>query len=257
MRISPLVICKSHYTFLEGVHAVSDLVEFARERDINPLCLADRNGLYGAVEFVTACREAGIHPILGAELVQGPRQVILLARNQTGYEEVSEWVTRLHLDGIRIDKDLEVDSPNLLVLCRDPFLLQRWLKPGKGPVFPVLALTNRQACQTVLHLLSRRLDLTRVPAVPVVEVNLLYPDDISLYRMVNAIRLDCTVQTLPVEELSRWEEALDRLTTEVDTDTISYEPLLSGTDIAKRCPPAGGLDLNLNRYHLPTFTPAE
>ncbi|MFQ6615195.1 MAG: PHP domain-containing protein [Fidelibacterota bacterium] len=256
MRIRPLFICKSHYTFLEGIHAVSDLVEFARDRGITPLCLADKNGLYGAVEFLTACRDAGIHPILGTELVQGPRQAILLARNHTGYEEMSEWVTRLHLDGLRIDKDLEVDSPNLLVLCRDPFLLQRWLKPGKNSLFPALTLTNRQACQTVLNLLSRRPSRqggTRIPAVPVVEVNLLSPNDTSLYRMVSAIRLDCTVQTLPTEDLYPWEEALERLSPEIETDTPPYDPLLSGTDLAHRCQ----LELDVNSYHLPAFTPTE
>lgn len=252
----PLFICKSHYTFLEGIHAVAELVEFARHKGIPSLCLADKNGLYGAVEFYAACREAGIHPIVGTELVQGPREVILLARNQTGYEEMSEWVTRLHLDGMQIPKDLDVNSPNLLVLCRDTFLLQRWLPQERSSVFPVLTLSNRQACQKVLNLMTRRpfrRGGARIPAVPVMEINLLSPDDRSLYRMVSAIRLDCTIQTLPVEDLPPWEEALERFSTGVATKTIPYEPLLSPAEIARRC----RLELDLNHYHLPEFTPAD
>ncbi len=58
------------------------------------LALTDRHGLTGAIEFYDACREAGVHPILGLELVVAPPAgwlgaqpgaLVLLAQNLTGW----------------------------------------------------------------------------------------------------------------------------------------------------------------------------
>jgi DNA-directed DNA polymerase III PolC len=47
---------------------VDDLVRTAAGLGYHDLALTDRNGLYGAVEFYQAAREAGLRPIVGAEL---------------------------------------------------------------------------------------------------------------------------------------------------------------------------------------------
>jgi len=63
------------------------------------VALTDFNGLYGAVAFYKACREAGIKPILGAE-VDDPRtheRAVLLARNFAGYSALSALITRRHM----------------------------------------------------------------------------------------------------------------------------------------------------------------
>ena len=75
MRYSPLIVCKSHYSFLKGVHTISELVAFAVDHQLECLCLADENGLYGAVEFAAACDKAGIVPLIGAELTDGVRSI--------------------------------------------------------------------------------------------------------------------------------------------------------------------------------------
>ena len=44
------------------------LVERAVEQEMDTLALTDRDGTYGAVRFVRACRAAGIRPVLGVDL---------------------------------------------------------------------------------------------------------------------------------------------------------------------------------------------
>ncbi len=50
----------------------SDLVERAAEHGQGALALTDRDGLYGAVRFATACGRAGIAPVLGVDLAVEP-----------------------------------------------------------------------------------------------------------------------------------------------------------------------------------------
>ena len=48
------------------------LVGAAAAQGMDTLALTDRDGLYGAVKFVLACRSAGIAPVLGADLAVEP-----------------------------------------------------------------------------------------------------------------------------------------------------------------------------------------
>jgi error-prone DNA polymerase len=62
----------SGYSLRHGASSPADLVARAAELGQDALALTDRDGLYGAVRFVLACRDAGIAPILGADLAVAP-----------------------------------------------------------------------------------------------------------------------------------------------------------------------------------------
>ena len=241
------------------------------EHDVKALCLADRDGLYGAVEFYLRCREAGVEPLVGAELTQEKRRVIIIARNREGYEELCEIITRRQLSERSFGKefcledDLPLTSPDLLTLCDDAFLLQRWLRnassskdrsekkrKGHGSLMLGLPLSDRDAFRKVLNLMARRPDLPRIPAVPFVRLNLFGAQDVPLYKVLRAINLGCTVETLPQEEASIWEKNESAAAVLHRSDTISYEPVLEAADVAKLC----DLRIDLGCYHLPKFVPA-
>jgi len=58
----------SGYSLRHGASSPTALVERAAALGQDSLALTDRDGLYGAVRFVLACRDAGIAPILGVDL---------------------------------------------------------------------------------------------------------------------------------------------------------------------------------------------
>jgi error-prone DNA polymerase len=63
----------SSHSLLDGVPSPEALVERAAHLDMLALALTDHDGIYGAVRFMLAAREAGIKPILGAEMtIAGP-----------------------------------------------------------------------------------------------------------------------------------------------------------------------------------------
>ena len=89
----------------------------AAEQGIGAVALTDRNGVYGAVRFQQACREAGVHPVVGAEVDvgretghdpgaedsgeedpdAGPAPLVLLAASRDGYANLCRILTNAHL----------------------------------------------------------------------------------------------------------------------------------------------------------------
>ncbi len=61
--------CASAFSFLEGASQPEDLVERAAELELEAVALVDRNTLSGAPRFWKAARDAGIKPLVGAEVV--------------------------------------------------------------------------------------------------------------------------------------------------------------------------------------------
>src|SRR5262249_16495557 len=58
----------SYYSFLDSTLSPRAIVELAKRYELPAIALTDKNNLHGAVEFAQAAAEAGIKPIIGAEL---------------------------------------------------------------------------------------------------------------------------------------------------------------------------------------------
>lgn len=75
---------KSHFSFLDSALSIPAIIETAREMGVKALAITDPN-LHGAVEFFTAARDAGIKPIIGAEIISDGRALNFYVENATGY----------------------------------------------------------------------------------------------------------------------------------------------------------------------------
>ena len=114
----------SHYSLLDGLAKIDQLVKRAGDLGFDSLALTDHGVLYGAIEFYQKARRAGIKPIIGCELyiaLEGMRDkrpgiddkrfhLTALAINSAGYQNLIQLVTKAHLEGFyykpRVDKDL-------------------------------------------------------------------------------------------------------------------------------------------------------
>jgi len=61
----------SEYSLLDGAARIGDAVAAAAEMGMPALAITDHNGLYGAVRFARAAKEAGVSTIFGAEVTLG------------------------------------------------------------------------------------------------------------------------------------------------------------------------------------------
>ncbi len=112
----------SHYSLLDGLSKVPELVNRTKELGMDAMALTDHGALYGTVEFYKAAKKAGIKPIIGVETYVAPRDrfardaneryfhLILLCKNNTGWKNLIKLISAAHLEGYyykpRIDKEL-------------------------------------------------------------------------------------------------------------------------------------------------------
>ena len=84
--------CHSNYSFLDGASHPEYLVQRASELKMPALALTDHNGLYAAIIFSEACKEAGIKSFIGAEItLENGHHVTLLSKNNAGYSNAAAW----------------------------------------------------------------------------------------------------------------------------------------------------------------------
>ncbi|TAH32075.1 DNA polymerase III subunit alpha [Candidatus Saccharibacteria bacterium] len=114
----------THHSLLDGLTKVPDLVARVKELGMQAVAMTDHGTLSGAIEFYKACQEEGIKPIIGIETYVAARTIhdrdpakdkaryhlILLAMNNTGYQNLMRLSTIANLEGVyykpRIDHDL-------------------------------------------------------------------------------------------------------------------------------------------------------
>lgn len=115
----------TQYSLLDGANQIDPLIRQVRDFQMPAVAVTDHGNLFGAVEFYRKAKEAGVKPIIGCEAYLAPKSrfdkdsqfahneyyhLILLAANQTGYQNLLKLSSKAYLEGFyykpRIDKEL-------------------------------------------------------------------------------------------------------------------------------------------------------
>ena len=125
----------SEFSLLDGANRIKDLPVRAKELGMDSMAITDHGVMFGVIDFYKACKKEGIKPIIGCEMYVAPRSrlqkdpgidnhyyhLILLAKNNDGYKNLSKLVSTSFIDGYyykpRIDRELlEKYHENLIAL---------------------------------------------------------------------------------------------------------------------------------------------
>ncbi len=90
--------CHSNFSFLDGGSHPYELAARAAELEMPALAITDRGGVYGAVRFLQACRKLGVKPIIGTALEVDGQEVVMIARNLSGYSNLCRLLSFAHAD---------------------------------------------------------------------------------------------------------------------------------------------------------------
>ena len=125
----------TEYSLLDGSGKIPKIIAKAKELGMDSIAITDHGVMYGCVEFYKQAKAAGIKPILGCEVYvasksmqikhpdkeNGTYHLVLLVKNEKGYENLMRIVSKASIDGFyykpRIDHEyLKTHSEGLIAL---------------------------------------------------------------------------------------------------------------------------------------------
>jgi len=139
----------TQYSLLDGAIRIADLLDKCKEHNMDSVAITDHGAMFGALEFYTKAKKAGIKPIVGCELYVAPTDmrekkkikgniafhIVLLAMNHTGYQNLMKMASIAQFEGFyyrpRIDMDLLAENNEgiiALTAClhgQVPYLISR------------------------------------------------------------------------------------------------------------------------------------
>jgi DNA-directed DNA polymerase III PolC len=204
------------------------LVVAAAEMGHDHLALTDVNNLCAAPRFWKLAREAGLRPIIGAEIramggddTSGPPAcslrragLVALVEDDRGYENLCRLLTRVHCDeGFAVfaeaaaGKDAPTAVAGLAEMCQGLCLLvddavsaEAMLDAGVEPGQMFLAVDPAAQTDRQLSRLLRLADERGLPIAAAGKALFAAPGDHELARLLAAIRLGRTIDDVPAGE---------------------------------------------------------
>jgi DNA polymerase-3 subunit alpha len=279
--------CHSHYSLLQALPKVKELVKAAKAAGMTSLALTDYGAVYGAIEFYKACVKEEIKPIIGIDAYLAPNlmtdkrpriddrpyNIVLLAENKAGYKNILKLATAAALDGFyyrpRIDKQILREHREGLIglsgglrgdICK-ALEMNDWEKAEKlaaeyqeifGPDNFFLEMVDHPEMDEQV---ARNQDLkelakrTGLPLVATKDVHYLKPDDAEPHDLLICIGAGKTIDQDDRKRMTGVDYSF------VDGDHMAQafadcpEAVANTVKIAERC----NLELELGKWNFPNF----
>ena len=260
------------------------MVQRAKELGMEALAITDHGGLYGAIEFYTECKEAGIKPIIGLEayLAQGsrhsktpadksPHHLLLLARNEEGYRNLLQLSSRSHLEGFyykpRVDRELlreygkglialsgcpTAEVPRLLLegRVREAEETALWYRDTFDHFF--LELQRHENLPDLIGLNKALLELARETGLPLVATNdshYTHREDAPYQDILICIHTNTNIHDDKRLKMSDDSYYLRSAQEMQDLFADQPEAVANTQRIAEMC----NLEMDFNQIHLPEY----
>ncbi len=276
--------CHSHYSFLRAVPRPEELIAAAQAHGMSAVALTDTNGLYAAVPFYLAARDAGIKPIIGTLLDVGfvgaglqtrpplpgqsenlSLQLLLLAADLAGYSNLCALVTQRQLEDRPVTLDeLHAHRDGVIALYRGEFRPEasgsnfefRFTGRLKEIFGDALYLEVHRLSPADGRVLREALRLSKELGVPIVATNnvhFLRPEEHLHHRVLNAIRTGSLLTKVAPPDITT-PEAYFKSPAEMQRAFADHPEALAATlEIAERC----NLELQLGKPIFPECTVPE
>ena len=271
----------SEYSIVDGTLDLKSLVGFCQADQQPAVALTDQNNLYALVKFYRAARDAGVKPIIGAEVwVENDQQevfrLVLLCQNHEGFLNLSSLITQAFKQNQKL-VDGEVR----------PLIAKHWLEAHNAGLIALSASIEGELGQAILtekaHLIDQQvawwqryfpdrfyLELTltdkaaevpyvqmalevahgyQLPVVATNNVRFLKQEDFEVHE----VRV-CIHQGYVIEDPNRPKNYTDQQYLKSTEEMVALfedipEAIENTVAIARRC----NVELTLGTYFLPDF----
>ena len=234
----------SHYSAGWGMGTVEDLCRAAKEQGMDRLALTETNGLYGLVYFIEAAKEAGLHPIVGSEIVTNARRAVLLVRSHEGYANLCRIISarQCHQD-FDLVKSLKEWREGLIVFSDDVTLLKVLKKDSAEDLFVEMSPGYNMGGA---YAFSRQ---SGIPPLATNRVYLVGKDQFPLHRVLRAVALNTKLSRLTYDDTCREQNVLNSPQAMIDQFPHAPRAVLNTLEAAERCL----TDWDFNRIIFPCF----
>lgn len=281
--------CHTEFSLLDGLAKIPDLLLQAKQQGMDSLAITDHGSMYGAVKFFIEAKEIGVKPIIGVEFYQAGNSrydkqagidndqyhLVLLAKNNIGYQNLMKLVTHANLEGFyykpRIDLNLLKDYsdgliclsgclsgeiPHLLITNQDKQAekkareIMEIFKPGDFylELQQHPKISQQKSANDKLVLLSRKLG---IPLVATNDIHYIYPEDAQAQEILLCVQTQRTIidNNRPLSMVASPDFYL-RSQEEMKGLFIQYPEAIENTvKIAKQC----NVEIELGKWILPNF----
>ncbi len=261
----------TEFSLLDGSNKIKELVSRAKELGMKHLAITDHGTMYGVVEFYKEALAVGIHPIIGCEIYVAAKDrhikkpdlsnpthhLVLLVKNQIGYENLMKIVSEASLEGFyykpRVDHEyLAAHSEGLICLSaclggevQDYFNQGQDDKAREAAIFFKNLFKDDYYLELQDHGLEEQKKVNKknialakeldIPLVATNDVHYLKKDDSRAHDILLCIQTGKTV-----EEENRMRYASDQFylkSPEEMRDTFEYieEALENTVKVAEKC----------------------
>ncbi|MBI4033988.1 MAG: DNA polymerase III subunit alpha [Candidatus Brennerbacteria bacterium] len=271
----------SHYSLLDGLAKIDELVNRTKELGMSAIALTDHGNLYGAIEFYKKAKAAGIKPILGVEAYLAPNgrlnkrpkidetrhHLTLLAKNKTGWQNLVKLVTLASTEGFyykpRIDKEILARYREGLICLSGCFSgeLARliasqkiseaeeaaaWYKNVFGEDFYLEIQPHAPHLHAPLAEISRKLG---IPLVATQDTHYIHKDDKTAHEILLAVQTSSRVNDGDRLSLKDYDLSLRSPEEMLELFKDLPEATENTVKIAEKC----NLEIDLKQTHLPKF----
>jgi DNA polymerase-3 subunit alpha len=277
----------SHYSLLDGLAKIDDIIQRVKELNMDSVAITDHGVMYGAIEMYEKAKANNIKPIIGCEVYEAIRtmddktpnmdqkryHLILLCKNEKGYNNLVKMTTEAHLRGFyykpRVDLELlKKHSEGLIATSaclqgRIPCLLLANKKEeaekmaleyehmfGKGNFYLEIqyhpGIPDQEKANNLMIELSKK---TGIPLIATNDSHYINRDDAEAQDILMLINTGADINDK--ERLSMKADDFSIRTTEEMEEAFKHVPeAISNTQkIVSDC----NLELKLGKFTLPSF----
>lgn len=108
--------CHSYHSLRYGTIPVDELVQLGVQCGASALALTDINASAGVFNFVKACQESGIKPLVGIEFRKQNKLIyVAIAKNKEGFAEMCGYLSKCNIEKVAVS-DFAPDFKNVFVI---------------------------------------------------------------------------------------------------------------------------------------------
>jgi DNA polymerase-3 subunit alpha/error-prone DNA polymerase len=225
---------RSCYSLLYGTRRPEEIAAKAREFGASAIAITDKDNIYGVHAQLEAVKEAGLRPIIGAELSDNPSlrragSVYAFVKDRRGFSRLSEILTKRkrHIEDFDLRKMLCADSRGLILACAEPDILNAL----GGRVTSLYAALTPQSIRALGPAKSLTLPLCFID-----DATFFGAEDRAMHAALRAMALRKTVGSLEAKDQAAPETEIFQAPAALEKKFLSWPEAFRGTEeIAAAC----------------------